>query len=122
MIGLLAAVAGGLGAAARFLLDGLVQSRTHGRYPLGIFVVNASGSFLLGLLAGLIAASALPDAWRTVVGAGFLGGYTTFSAAAVEVVILLRARRYGAAMVHAAGMLLACTALAACGWGLGGAL
>src|SRR5205807_5165294 len=72
---LLVIVCGGVGAIARFMIDGIVQSRRLGEFPLGTFVVNVGGCFLLGLLAGLHASH------RTllVFGTALLGSYTTFS-------------------------------------------
>jgi CrcB protein len=84
------AVAGGLGAAARFVLDGVVRARTNSRttFPLGTFLINASGSLLLGLVVGLTSSQLLPETLHAIVGAGFLGGYTTFSTASFETVRL----------------------------------
>ena len=80
------AAAGGLGAAARYLLDGWVQERVETVLPVGTWVINVSGSFLLGLLAGLVIAHGVsPDA-KLIAGTGFLGGYTTFSTFAYETV------------------------------------
>ena len=115
---LLMALAGGLGAVARFLLDGVVTARGSWRYPVGTTLINLSGSLLLGLLAGLVAAQALAGDGLLVLGTGFLGGYTTFSTAAVEIVRLLVQRRGGAALGHALGQLIAGTALAALGYAL----
>jgi fluoride exporter len=65
---------GGAGSVARLWLDGAV-SASAGAFPLGTMVVNVSGSFVLGLLAGLGVGS---DADR-LVGMGLIGGFTTFS-------------------------------------------
>jgi len=82
------AVAGGAGAAARYLLDGWVETRVDRPVPVGTFVINVTGSFLLGVLAGLVVAHGLsPDA-KLIAGTGFLGGYTTFSSFAYETVRL----------------------------------
>ncbi len=74
------AVLGGFGALARFGLTLFVTDRLHPHLPEGTLIVNVSGSFLLGLLAGSTAGG---DA-RLVLGAGALGGYTTFSTWMVE--------------------------------------
>jgi fluoride exporter len=108
------AVAGGLGAVARLVLDGAVRERT-GATVLGTMLVNLTGSLLLGLVAGLAAASVLPEALRLVLGTGFLGGYTTFSTASVETVRLVRQRRWAAAALHGLGMLVGSVALAGLG-------
>ena len=116
---LLMAVAGGLGAAARFLLDGVVTARGPRRYPVGTTLINLSGSLLLGLLAGLAAAQVLVAGALLVLGTGFLGGYTTFSTAAFETVRLVQQRRPAAALGHGLGQLVGATALAALGFALG---
>ena len=51
---LVVAVAGGLGAVARFVLDGLIRSRAGARMPWGTLAINLSGSLLLGLLVGAL--------------------------------------------------------------------
>jgi len=85
-----AAVAGGIGAGLRYIVDVLVVGGRPGRLPLGILVVNVTGSFALGVLTGLGAGLVGSDlAW--VLGVGLLGGYTTFSTVSAESVLLMRA-------------------------------
>lgn len=84
--------AGGfLGANARYIVARAVGSLVDARFPLGTFVVNVSGSFLLGLLGGLLAGRLIPqsDNVRLAVAVGFLGGYTTFSTFEFETHALL---------------------------------
>ena len=78
---LLVGLGGFVGANARFVTAKWVGSLVEGRFPLGTFLINVSGSFLLGLLGAVIAQKALPnaDALRLALGVGFLGAYTTFS-------------------------------------------
>jgi CrcB protein len=116
------AVAGGLGAATRFALDGLIRARLRGALPVATILINCSGSFLLGLLAGLSAAALLPAGLGAIAGTGFLGGYTTFSAASLETVRLVGARRPALAVVNGVGVPLTAVLLAAAGLLLGGAL
>jgi CrcB protein len=112
------ALAGGLGAAARFVLDGLLQSRATS-YPFGTLIINVSGSFLLGLVTGLALSAVVPAEVLTIVGSGFLGGYTTFSTASVESVRLIQARRYEIALTHSVGMLILAVLASAAGLLLG---
>ena len=65
----------GLGAIARFLLDGIVQSARVGEFPLGTLAVNTGGCLLLGLLVGLGASHRAME----LLGTATLGSYTTFS-------------------------------------------
>ena len=53
MLVLAVALAGAIGAPARYLVDGFVQARSSGERPFGTFVVNVTGSFVLGFLTGL---------------------------------------------------------------------
>jgi CrcB protein len=88
---LLVGVGSLLGGVARFALGRHVSGMAEGRFPLGTFLVNVIGSFVLGVLA----AALLPrsgthaDALRLAVGVGFCGGFTTFSAFALETHALL---------------------------------
>lgn len=112
---LLICVAGGIGAALRLILDGLIKARIRSGYPVGTTVINVTGSFLLGLLTGLAMSQAMPQQWQLVAGTGLLGGYTTFSTASFETVSLLEDRRYLAATLNGLGTLLVCTGAAAAG-------
>ncbi|MEJ7697350.1 MAG: CrcB family protein [Candidatus Limnocylindrales bacterium] len=77
---ILIGLGGFAGAIARYLVDGIVADRTGGSFPWGTLVINASGSFVLGLLFALTADRAiLPAEIRGPVLIGFLGAYTTFS-------------------------------------------
>jgi CrcB protein len=113
------ALAGGVGAVARFVLDGLVRSRVASWFPVGTVVVNVTGSFVLGLVTGLALAHVVPDELRLVVGTGFCGGYTTFSTASFETVRLVEQRRVGAALVNGVGTLVVTVCVAGLGLWLG---
>ena len=119
IIPLLVCAAGGIGAAARLVLDGLIRSRIRSSYPVATTTINVTGSLLLGLLSGLAAARLLPEPWLIIVGTGLLGGYTTFSTASFETVSLLEDRRYLAAALNGVGTLIICTAAAAAGLMIG---
>ncbi len=68
-------VAGGVGALARFLLDGAVSAGIGRGFPFGTLVVNLSGAFVLGLFVG----AALSSGTYKLFGTGLIGAYTTFS-------------------------------------------
>ena len=104
MLPLWVALAGGLGAVARFAADTLVARLNPGRVPLGTAFVNVTGSAFIGLLAGYSAVHSGADVVKAVLATGFCGGYTTFRAASVEAVRLLRGGRPTLAAVHAGGM------------------
>jgi len=110
---LVAALAGGIGAGLRHLVDRWFTPASGMRFPVGILLVNISGSFALGLLTGLSAVVA-PEL-ALVLGVGLLGGYTTFSTVSVETVLLAQRKRRRDAALNLFGTL----ALAALAAGLG---
>jgi CrcB protein len=116
------ALAGGIGAALRFFLDGLLKARTRATFPYGTALVNLTGSFALGVVAGIAANGWLAPEVAAVVGVGLLGGYTTFSTASVETVRLAQEGRYRAAVVNGLGVLVACTLAALAGVWVGALL
>jgi CrcB protein len=87
----LVGVGGFLGANARFVIARSVGAAIDTRFPLGTFVVNVSGSFLLGVLGAVVADKVFPnsDALRLALGVGFLGAFTTFSTFEFETHALL---------------------------------
>jgi len=118
----LLSLAGGLGAATRFALDGVIRSRAGESLPWGTILINVTGSFLLGLVTGIVGQHLLSGSAQLVLGTGFLGGYTTFSTASLESVRLLQAGRRRDGIVNALGTLVAATTSAAIGLLLGSLL
>ena len=97
----LAALGGALGALARWAVAEVVPSDG---LPWATVLVNLTGCLLIGVLYGALARRSPEPAWvRPFVGAGVLGGYTTYSTFAVEVVDLVD----DGALLPAAGYLLA---------------
>lgn len=116
------ALAGGVGAAGRLFVDGFIRNHIPVGFPLGTTIINASGSLLLGFITGLTLSLVLPVDWKTILGTGLMGGYTTFSTASFETVRLLQERRYAAALTNGLGMLAVSVALAFLGLWIGGLL
>jgi CrcB protein len=116
-----AALAGGVGAALRLVVDGMVRAAVSTRLPLATAVINVGGSFVLGLLTGLAASSTLAPGWLLVLGGGLMGGYTTFSTASVETVRLLAERRFGPALGYGLGVVVLAVAAGVLGVVLGSA-
>jgi len=81
----LIALGGAAGATTRYLLDTWVSERAAGAFPWGTFVVNVSGSLILGVLFALaVERGVLPASLRAPVLIGFIGAYTTFSTLMLE--------------------------------------
>lgn len=86
------AVAGGaiLGANLRYALTNWAVNQWGTGFPYGTFIINVSGAFVIGLFLALLGARAPIDPlWRLFFATGFLGGYTTFSSYAWEVLSLV---------------------------------
>ena len=82
----LVGLGGCLGAVSRYGTGQWIRRQSPGRFPIGTFLVNMSGSFLLGLLVG----SHMNHQWMLFAGTGFMGAYTTFSTFKVESQHLLK--------------------------------
>jgi CrcB protein len=94
---LAAALLGGVGALARFFVDGFIASRAGREFPAGTFVVNVTGAFLLGVLVG----TTLSDDALTLAGTATIGSYTTFSTWMLETHRLVEDGESGSAAINA---------------------
>ena len=105
---------GAVGAVVRFLADGFVQ-RAGRHWPWGTFVVNVTGSFVLGLITGAALYHGLPNTPKLLLGTGFCGAYTTFSTFTYESVRLVEEKNERGALINAMGSLAAGISAAALG-------
>lgn len=112
LLALLVAVAGGLGAIARYTVDISFPNSVREKFPVGILLVNISGSFALGLITG---GAAHLGVWATILGVGFLGGYTTFSTASLDTVTMFLERRVLPGLFNSVGMAILCVIAAVLG-------
>jgi CrcB protein len=81
----------GLGGVTRYALGTWIMERYGGRFPLGTFLINISGSFLIGLLMTIFTEHYQPHPnWRLFLVVGVLGGYTTFSSFEYETLQAVR--------------------------------
>jgi CrcB protein len=102
------AVAGAMGALARYGLDGWISQRTGGAFPWGTFVINVTGAFLLGFVFTVLTERLRVSPWvRSSITIGFLGAYTTFSTFTFETFRLLEDGAYFLGMANAVGSLAA---------------
>ena len=92
MIAAWIALGGAIGAVTRHLLSVAVATRaTHWTaFPLGTFIVNAIGCLVAGVALGLMSRTPLSIEARSFLTVGILGGFTTYSAFAVETFLLLQ--------------------------------
>lgn len=118
MVTLAVALAAGVGAVARYVLDQLVQHRTSSEFPAGTLLVNLTGSLLLGVVVGLALHHGLPATPTVVTGVGFAGGYTTLSTWAWESLALSESGALAEAAANIVGSFAAGLAAAAAGLGL----
>jgi fluoride exporter len=82
---LMVGIGGALGSILRFWVGGYVSNRLGVRFPYGTFLINCTGSFLIGFVVTLLAERThwSPN-WRYLIPIGFIGGYTTFSTFELE--------------------------------------
>ena len=91
-IALAIAIGGAIGSVARYALNVAIQSRVADPFPLGIMVINVSGSFLLGFLMRLsLETTAMSPEVRLFPTTGFCGGFTTFSTFSYDTLTLFQA-------------------------------
>jgi len=99
------ALGGGLGAAARYVVNYLIVQRLGPGFPFGTLLINVTGSLLIGIIAELAATRSfgMPSSARLFLAVGVLGGYTTFSTFALDTVTLVGDRALGIATMYALG-------------------
>jgi CrcB protein len=111
---LLVCLGGAVGTGARYLV-GAWASRVTTAVPLGTFVVNVVGSFLLGVVMTASLRGALPPGTRVVLAAGVMGGFTTYSAFNWEMLASIDRGAWLSAMLYGGVTLVSCLAAGAAG-------
>jgi CrcB protein len=119
MVILMVFFGGGLGSVCRYLLGGLVQTRSHAEFPVGTLVVNVLGCIAIGLLAKYFLHGQTQLMLRTALIVGFCGGFTTFSTFSFEAFGLWTGGRQLAALAYVAASLALCLIGTAAGYALG---
>lgn len=112
---LLVFVGGGLGAMARYFVTTNLAGKL-GNFPIGTMAANILGSFLMGLVVGIIAGRSSLENVRLLLAVGFLGGFTTFSSFSAETLSLIQGGQMFSAMANILVSVVA--GLAACFAGL----
>ncbi|MEO8662801.1 MAG: fluoride efflux transporter CrcB [Bryobacteraceae bacterium] len=104
MMVMLGAAAGGL---VRYVIGAAITERFGGNFPLGTFLVNLSGSFLIGVVMTLLTERwVVHQNWRLLLVVGVLGGYTTFSSLEFETLQAARRGLPWIALLNAFGSLI----------------
>lgn len=105
---LVVAAGGALGAVVRYALGLLIAGMWKREFPLATFLINVSGSFVLGFFVAWGAEHAAVDPlWRLLVATGFLGAYTTFSTFELETHSLVDSGAIGLALLNVVGSVAA---------------
>lgn len=90
-----------LGGVIRFILSAYLQNRVSSKFPLGTFSVNVIGCFIIGVIFALIAKSSSGNNdIRLLLATGFCGGFTTFSAFAIENLDMIKNGNYTTALIY----------------------
>lgn len=94
----------GFGGLARYTLGAWIMVKYGGRFPMGTFLINISGSFLIGLIMTLLTERLSPHPnWRLFLVVGVLGGYTTFSSFEYETLQAVRDGARWMSLLYVAG-------------------
>jgi CrcB protein len=104
---LLVFVGGGLGASLRHFINVTCARCIGVEFPWGTFIINITGSIVMGLIAGYLAFKGeATQAWRLFLMTGILGGYTTFSAFSLDTALLYERGALGLAAAYVLGSVI----------------
>jgi len=99
---------GFVGAITRFWVGVYIANRMGTRFPYGTFVINISGSFIIGLVITVLAErSSLSPNWRYLIPIGFVGAYTTFSTFEFETLRAIQDGQIAIGMLNVFGSVIA---------------
>ena len=120
---LFVAIGGAVGSVLRFLVSKIVQEKAGIEFPIGTFVVNVVGAFLIGIFfAYLVERVSVPASARAMFITGFLGGFTTFSTFSYESVNLLQEGEMAKLLLYVCGTNVVGIAMTLLGYNLGRSL
>ena len=108
---LIVMLGGALGAGARHLVGSFTLARFGPGFPWGTLSVNLAGGLLMGLLAGWLVRAGGSEATRLFFAVGVLGGFTTFSAFSLEVLLMIERGQYGVAAAYVGASVIGSVAL-----------
>lgn len=122
MIPLVVVLGGAVGAAGRYLLSQIINSRTRSDFPWGTLAVNLLGTFVLGLVTALWRSEQLSSASYALIATGLCGAFTTFSTFSLELTTLIRTKHRRVAIGTLTAHLGGGTAAICLGWYAGNGL
>jgi len=97
---------GFIGSALRYLINVLVEKHMMSTFPMGTFIANILGCFIIGIVYAFAEKGNLMSAeWRLFLTVGFCGGFTTFSAFAYNNLNLLKEHSYNYLLLNVGGNL-----------------
>ena len=101
---LLVFVGGGIGSTLRHIVNVVCPRFLGTNFPYHTFIINISGSTIMGLIAGYLAfRGEASQSWRLFLMTGILGGYTTFSAFSLDTALLYERGELGLAALYVLG-------------------
>ena len=100
---LLVFIGGGLGSVLRHIVNVVCPRLFGANFPYHTFIINITGSTVMGLIAGYLAFKGAAQPWRLFLMTGFLGGYTTFSAFSLDTAVLYERGEIGLAALYVLG-------------------
>jgi len=110
------ALGGAGGASLRFFISQIMLNWLGKGFPFATLTVNISGSLMMGLLYGLIEQGVLEvSVYRTLIGIGFLGAFTTFSTFSLDTLLLIQQGEFFKAMINMLLNVCLCICAAALG-------
>ena len=116
---ILVMLGGAVGAGARHLVGRAALSLWGPGYPWGTLIVNLAGGLAMGLLAGSLARFGQGgENWRLLLGVGVLGGFTTFSAFSLDVMVMLERGDWSTALGYVLASVIGAVAALALGLGM----
>ncbi len=112
---------GAAGAVSRFIMNGAITVAIPSVFPYGILIINVLGGLIMGILQGCIARSGTPHTvLYSLLGTGFLGGFTTFSHFSLNSFDLYTAGHLELAAVNVIANTVCCIVAAGIGYSLTG--
>jgi fluoride exporter len=109
-------MAGAAGSVARYFATMVIAGLTSGSAPIATFTVNIAGSFLAGVLGAMASIGYADPEMVLIAGAGFLGGFTTFSTWILQIIVQVGKGDHSGAFYNLSGSLILGTIAAVLGF------